>query len=98
GPVAEEVAAVAARCGASEVHMAAGVTAYAHRRAERLRGAPGPRGVALRVHDAVVTAVPPGAVTPSVAGHYAAFLPYFRRWSGPPVGPARPAPRAVPVP
>ena len=98
GPVAEEVAAVAARCGATEVHMAAGVTAYAHRREERLRGALGPRGVALRVHDAVVTAVPPGAVTPSAADHYAVFTPYFRRWSGERLRPARPAPRAVPVP
>ncbi|WP_432056588.1 cryptochrome/photolyase family protein [Streptomyces sp. bgisy022] len=98
GPVADEVAAVAAECGAAEVHMAAGVTAYAHHREERLRRALGGRGVALRVHDAVVTAVAPGAVAPAGSDHYAVFTPYFRRWADERLRPAHRAPRSVPVP
>ncbi|MFC9463156.1 cryptochrome/photolyase family protein [Streptomyces coelicoflavus] len=81
GPVVREVCAVAAACEAAEVHMAAGVTAYAHGREERLRKELGDSGVALRVHGAVVTALEPGAVTPSGSGHFAVFTPYFRRWS-----------------
>ncbi|GGW71799.1 hypothetical protein GCM10010381_65600 [Streptomyces xantholiticus] len=81
GPVVREVGAVVAECGAAAVHMAAGVTRYAHRREELLRQALGERGVALRVHDAVITAVAPGTVTPAGSDHYAVFTPYFRRWS-----------------
>ncbi|ORT56413.1 deoxyribodipyrimidine photo-lyase [Streptomyces sp. CB03238] len=81
GPVAREVAAVVAECGAGQVHMAAGVTRYAHRREEALSAELQARGVALQVHDAVVTAVAPGAVTPAGSDHYAVFTPYFRRWS-----------------
>ncbi|GHE57702.1 hypothetical protein GCM10018771_44210 [Streptomyces cellulosae] len=44
------------------MHTAAGVTAYAHRREERLRKELGAVGVVLRVHDAVITALAPGAV------------------------------------
>ncbi|NEA83173.1 deoxyribodipyrimidine photo-lyase, partial [Actinospica acidiphila] len=81
GPVVREVCAVAAACGAAEVHMAAGVTAYAHRREERLREELGAVGVGLRVHEAVITALAPGAVTPSGSDHYGVFTPYLRRWS-----------------
>jgi hypothetical protein len=81
GPVVQEVCAVAAECEATEVHMAAGVTGYAHRREERLRDALRGRGVALRVHDTVITAVAPGAVTPAGSDHFGVFTPYFRRWS-----------------
>ncbi|OXS31053.1 cryptochrome/photolyase family protein [Streptomyces sp. XY006] len=98
GPVAREVRAVAADCGATEVHMAAGVTGYAHRREERLRRALGADGVRLRVHDAVVTAVAPGAVAPAGSDHFAVFTPYFRRWSGQSLRGPLPAPRAVRVP
>ncbi|MFE1953674.1 deoxyribodipyrimidine photo-lyase, partial [Streptomyces sp. NPDC059524] len=65
GPVAREVRAVAAECGATEVHMAADVTSYAHRREQRLREALDPDSVTLHVHDSVTTAVAPGAVTPA---------------------------------
>ncbi|MDN0198005.1 deoxyribodipyrimidine photo-lyase [Streptomyces sp. S.PNR 29] len=98
GPVAREVGAVAAECGATEVHTAAGVTGYAQRREERLRGLLRHSGVALRVHDAVITAVAPGAVTPSGSDHYSVFTPYFRRWSGERLRDLRPAPRTVRVP
>ncbi|MFF5156844.1 cryptochrome/photolyase family protein [Streptomyces sp. NPDC000348] len=98
GAVAREVCAVAAECGAFEVHMSAGVTAYAHHREERLRERLGGSGVALRVHETVLTAVAPGAVTPSGSDHYAVFTPYFRRWDREPLRAFLPAPRAVRVP
>ncbi|MFA3872917.1 deoxyribodipyrimidine photo-lyase [Streptomyces sp. MMCC 100] len=98
GPVVREVCAVAAECGATEVHMAAGVTAYAHRREERLRDGLDAGGVALRVHEAVVTALAPGAVTPSGSDHFAVFTPYFRRWSEESLRKPLPAPRTVRVP
>ncbi|NDZ83780.1 deoxyribodipyrimidine photo-lyase, partial [Streptomyces sp. SID10853] len=81
GTATAQVCRVAAETGASEVHMAAGVSAYAQRREERLRTALEADGRRLCVHDAVITAVPPGAVTPAASDHFAVFTPYFRRWS-----------------
>lgn len=98
GPVAREVRAVAAACGVTEVHLAAGVSGYAHRREERLRMELDGDGVALRVHDSVVTALAPGAVTPVGSDHFAVFTPYMRRWSKEPLRDPLPAPRAVRVP
>lgn len=98
GPVVEQVARVVAESGAGEVHMAAGVTRYAHLREERLRTALEVAGVALHVHDAVVTAVAPGAVRPSASEHFAVFTPYFRRWSRERLRGVHEAPRSVPVP
>ncbi|MET9389778.1 deoxyribodipyrimidine photo-lyase [Streptomyces sp. NPDC006624] len=98
GPVAREVRAVAAACGAGEVHLAAGITGYAHRREERLREELGADGVALRVHDTVTTAVAPGAVTPAGSDHFSVFTPYFRRWSQQSPRDPLPAPRTVRVP
>ncbi|MGN9794912.1 cryptochrome/photolyase family protein [Streptomyces sp. OZ13] len=98
GPVAREVGAVAATCGALEVHMAAGVTRFAHRREELLRGELAARGVRLVAHDAVATAVAPGAVVPTGSDHFAVFTPYFRRWSAVRLREPEAAPRKVPVP
>ncbi|WP_406090684.1 cryptochrome/photolyase family protein [Streptomyces sp. NBC_01013] len=98
GPVVREVCAVAAECEATEVHMAAGVTAYADRREERLGEALGASGVALRVHETVITALAPGAVTPAGSDHFAVFTPYFRRWSQESMRSPLSAPRSVPVP
>ncbi|MEU1848253.1 deoxyribodipyrimidine photo-lyase [Streptomyces sp. NPDC019990] len=98
GPVAREVRAVAAACGATEVHLAAGITAYARHREARLREALRAGRVALRVHDTVITAVAPGAVAPSGSDHFSVFTPYFRRWSQQSPRDPLPAPRAVRVP
>lgn len=98
GPVVREVRSVTAEYRATEVHIAAGVTAYAHHREERLREGLGGSGVALRVHDAVITAVAPGAVTPSGSDHFAVFTPYFRRWSQESLRKPLAAPRTVRVP
>ncbi|WP_306328241.1 deoxyribodipyrimidine photo-lyase, partial [Streptomyces venezuelae] len=79
-PVAE-VCAVVREADADEVHMAAGCSGFARRREDRLRRALEADGRRLYVHDAVVTALPTGAVTPGGSDHYAVFTPYFRRWS-----------------
>ncbi|MGW0860122.1 cryptochrome/photolyase family protein [Streptomyces sp. NPDC002690] len=83
GDVVGEVCRVAAETGAGDVHMSGGVSAYAHAREERLRGELESQGRRLHVHDAVVTAVAPGAVRPTGSGsdHFSVFTPYFRRWS-----------------
>ncbi|MFG2137693.1 cryptochrome/photolyase family protein [Streptomyces sp. NPDC048650] len=81
GDVVEQVCRVAAEADAGTVHLAAGVSGYAQRREERLRAALEADGRALRVHDAVLTAVAPGAVTPASSDHFAVFTPYFRHWS-----------------
>ncbi|MFE7133250.1 cryptochrome/photolyase family protein [Streptomyces sp. NPDC057638] len=98
GRVADEVAAVVGETGATEVHLAAGVSRYAALREERLRAALAERECALVVHDAVVTVVPPGAVTPSGSDHYAVFTPYFRRWSQERPRDPLAAPRRISVP
>ncbi|MFD8479407.1 cryptochrome/photolyase family protein [Kitasatospora sp. NPDC059673] len=77
GDTAEQTARLAAELGARSVHVAAGVSAYARRREQRLRRALGER---LRVHEGSLTAVPPGAVTPAGRDHYAVFTPYHRAW------------------
>lgn len=96
-PVAE-VCALVEEADADEVHMAAGVSGYAQAREERLRTALEALGRRLYVHDAVITAVAPGAVLPSGSDHFAVFTPYLRRWSELPPRPVTAAPRAVRVP
>ncbi|MFB0630860.1 deoxyribodipyrimidine photo-lyase [Streptomyces sp. AB3(2024)] len=100
GDVVAEVCALVQEADADEVHMAAGVSGYAHAREERLREALEAQGRRLYVHDTVVTAVAPGAVLPSGSGadHFAVFTPYLRRWTELPLRPAEPAPRTVRVP
>ncbi|MFG2923034.1 cryptochrome/photolyase family protein [Streptomyces sp. NPDC048305] len=100
GAVVEEVCRIVTETGAGSVHMAAGVSSFAHRREERLREALESQGCRLRVHDAVITVVAPGAVVPSGPGrdHFAVFTPYFRRWSEEGTRQVFRAPRAVRVP
>ncbi|MEV8306293.1 deoxyribodipyrimidine photo-lyase [Streptomyces flavidovirens] len=98
GDVVEQVCRVVARSGAREVHLAGGVSHYAARREERLRTALGNLRCALYVHDAVITAVPPGHITPAGKDHFAVFTPYLRKWEAAGVRDAVPAPRSVRVP
>lgn len=98
GDVVEQVGAVVAETGAGSVHMAAGASGFAQAREQRLRAALAERGCALHVHDCVVTAVAPGAVTPAGNDHFAVFTPYFKRWSQQGVRHAVAAPRTVRVP
>lgn len=100
GDVVEVACAVTGEVEAGEVYVAAGVSGYAQAREERLGAALRERGVGLSVHDAVVTAVPPGAVVPTGKGsdHFAVFTPYARRWAQEGLRTPLAAPRAVPVP
>ncbi|WP_405607786.1 cryptochrome/photolyase family protein [Streptomyces sp. NBC_01508] len=98
GDVVEETREVAAEAGAGEVRTAGGVSGYAQRREERLRRALESDGRRLHVHDATLTALPPGAVTPGGSDHFAVFTPYFRRWSRERLRDVLAAPRTVRVP
>ncbi|GAA1215532.1 deoxyribodipyrimidine photo-lyase [Kitasatospora nipponensis] len=95
GDTVTETLRVLARTGATAVHLAAGVSGFARRREERLQAELGKR---LHVHDAVLTALAPGAVTPAGKDHYAVFTPYFRAWRQAPLRRPLAAPRAVRVP
>jgi deoxyribodipyrimidine photo-lyase len=98
GDVVEQVLAVSAATEAGSVHVAAGPSYYAQRRAERLAAALGRAGRRLHVHEGSVTVVPPGAITPVGKDHYAVFTPYLRRWSEHPPRYPLGAPARVPVP
>ncbi|MFJ3173161.1 cryptochrome/photolyase family protein [Streptomyces roseus] len=98
GEVVAEVLALVRECDADEVHMAAGVSGYAHAREERLRAALEAEGVRLYVHEAVITVAAPGAALPAGSDHFAVFTPYFRRWSDLPLRAVAGAPRSVRVP
>ncbi|MGW2813658.1 cryptochrome/photolyase family protein [Streptomyces sp. NPDC001415] len=98
GDVVEQVCAVATSVRAERVHLAGGVSRYAARREGRLRVALERLGRTLSVHDAVVTALAPGAVTPAGSDHYAVFTPYFRRWAEVGVRDVVAAPRKISVP
>ncbi|HEV7627058.1 MAG TPA: deoxyribodipyrimidine photo-lyase [Streptomyces sp.] len=98
GEAVEETCRVASECGAQQVHMAADVSWYAQRREDRLRSGLESDGRLLCVHDAVVTALPPGAVTPVGRDHFAVFTPYWRRWEAAGLRAVVGAPRVVHVP
>ncbi|MFF5972921.1 cryptochrome/photolyase family protein [Streptomyces sp. NPDC012769] len=98
GDTVAEVCAVVREAGADEVHMAAGCSAFARVREERLRRALEAERCRLHVHDGVITAVPPGDLAPQGSDHFAVFTPYFRRWVAEPLRAPLAAPRAVRVP
>ncbi|MEJ2860153.1 cryptochrome/photolyase family protein [Actinomycetospora flava] len=82
GDVVEEVRTVAGEVDATAVHVAGDVSAYAGRRREALEKGLGEDGRELVVHDAVVTVVAPGTVTPTSGDHFKIFTPYHRKWAG----------------
>lgn len=81
GDVVEEVRAIADQVDATAVHVAGDVSAYAGRRRAALEKALGDDGRELVVHDAVVTVLSPGAVTPTGGDHFKVFTPYHRKWA-----------------
>ncbi|PYC87650.1 deoxyribodipyrimidine photolyase [Streptomyces tateyamensis] len=95
GPLVSTVAHLLAESGADSVHLAGGVSGFARRREGALRDRFGRR---LTVHQASVTALPPGAVTPAGRDHYAVFTPYLRAWLDHGHRPVLPAPRALRTP
>ncbi|MFD6419713.1 cryptochrome/photolyase family protein [Streptomyces sp. NPDC060194] len=101
GDVVDEVVKVATETGARQVHLSGGVSGYAHRREERLREAlDGLTGqvCTLHVHDAVITTIAPGQVTPTGRDHFAVFTPYLRRWEKETLRTPEGAPRTLRVP
>ncbi|MFC9394234.1 cryptochrome/photolyase family protein [Streptomyces sp. NPDC057027] len=98
GDTVSEVRTLVRETEADEVHMAAGVTAFAREREARLRKALEDDGCRLYVHDGVVTIVPPGAVLPHGSDHFAVFTPYFRRWTAEPLRTPLSAPTSLHVP
>ncbi|MFF3488362.1 cryptochrome/photolyase family protein [Streptomyces sp. NPDC002701] len=98
GDLVDEVCKVVGEADADEVHMAGDVSAHAHRREERLRTALESDGRRLHVHDEVVTALSPGAITPASSDHFAVFSPYFRQWERRPQRRVLGPPRTVRVP
>ncbi|MEO3749472.1 deoxyribodipyrimidine photo-lyase [Streptomyces sp. B6B3] len=98
GEVVEQVCALVTQCEAGAVHVAAGVSLYAQRRERRLREALEAIGCRLTVHDAVITVVAPGQLTPQGNDHFAVFTPFFRRWSAEPLREPQAPPREVRVP
>lgn len=98
GDVVEETCQVAAETGATVVHIAGGVSRYAVRREDRLRAELAGDRRELRVHDASLTVVPPGGLTPAGKSHFAVFTPYFRRWESFSVRGVLPAPDVVRLP
>ncbi|MGW6917137.1 cryptochrome/photolyase family protein [Kitasatospora sp. NPDC054939] len=95
GDAAEQAARVAAEADAGLVHVAAGVSAFARHRETRLRALLGRR---LLVHDASLTVVPAGLVTPAGRDHYAVFTPYHRAWQHAPRRTVLPAPHTLSTP
>ncbi|MER8186532.1 deoxyribodipyrimidine photo-lyase [Kitasatospora sp. NPDC094015] len=95
GEAVAETVRLARRLDARGVHLAAGVSAFAHRREAGLRAELGER---LRVHEAVLTALAPGAVTPAGKDHYGVFTPYWRAWRQAERRAPLTAPRTVRVP
>ncbi|MFB7449738.1 cryptochrome/photolyase family protein [Streptomyces sp. NPDC056194] len=98
GDTVSEVRTLVRQTEADEVHMAAGVTAFAREREARLRKALEDDGCRLYVHDGVVTVVPPGDVLPHGSDHFAVFTPYFRRWTAEPLRTPLSAPTSLSVP
>ncbi|MET8677387.1 deoxyribodipyrimidine photo-lyase [Streptomyces sp. NPDC004647] len=98
GDVVEQVCRVADESGARRVHIAGGVSRYAMRREDRLRDALRGERCNLLVHDAVITAIAPGALTPVGGDHFAVFTPYFHHWESTVPRDVLGAPRVVRVP
>ncbi|MET8503195.1 deoxyribodipyrimidine photo-lyase [Streptomyces sp. NPDC004787] len=98
GDTVAEVRALVRQTEADEVHLSAGVTAFARAREELLRKVLEEDGRRLYVHDGVVDVVPPGDVTPQGSDHFAVFTPYYRRWADEPLRTPLAPPRAVRVP
>ncbi|MBK1788414.1 cryptochrome/photolyase family protein [Prauserella cavernicola] len=98
GEVAEVVATLADEHDVAEVHVAGDVSAFAHRRETALRQRLQQSRRELRVHDASITVVPPGAITPSGNDHFAIFTPYYRRWAAERKRPVLAPPERVSLP
>jgi deoxyribodipyrimidine photo-lyase len=79
GDPANEVAAIVRTTGATTVHVAADVSGFAHRRAQRLQATAERAGAELVTHPGPPI-VPPRTVLPTGGDHFKVFTPYWRAW------------------
>ncbi|MDQ3616126.1 MAG: DNA photolyase family protein [Actinomycetota bacterium] len=98
GKVVDEVCAVAAEVGASQVHVAVDVSGYAQAREKALASALRAEGRELVVHESSVNAASPGQITPHGKDHFAVFTPYYNRWAQQPIRRSVDAPARVELP
>ncbi|MGH3779738.1 MAG: cryptochrome/photolyase family protein [Pseudonocardiaceae bacterium] len=81
GSVVNEVERIVSDLGVEEVHLAADVSGYSHRREQALRERLAGHNCKVCVHANSITVAEPGVLTPSGGGtHFAIFTPYYRRW------------------
>jgi deoxyribodipyrimidine photo-lyase len=97
GSPVNETIRTARAVGASTVFVSDDVSAYAHRRDERLAKACGESGLQLRVTPGV-TVVPPTELRAASGDHYRVFTPYWRAWRAAPWRPAVGRPRGLVFP
>lgn len=96
GDTVAETLRVAEETGAERIHMSEDVSAFAHRRHERLTSAAHERGIALEAFPGV-TVVAPGDLSPTGSdGPFRVFTPYWRRWRAVPRRAVLAAPRRMP--
>jgi len=100
GELIDQVKEVVVEVAADSLHLAADVSAFAHRRDLALRAmAREDLGGRLTVHaHEGITLVPPGDVTPTGGDHFKVFTPYWRKWLQAPHRTPEPAPATVPTP
>ncbi len=99
GSVAGALERIVTELGAGEVHVAADVSGYSHRREQTLRERLARQGCQLRVHANTITVVEPGAITPSGGGtHFAVFGAYYRHWVAADTRSVLTAPRRITMP
>ncbi len=98
GDPVEEAVCVVRQWGASKLHLARDVSAYAGRRRQRLEAPCRATGCAVLEH-AGISIVPAGSVLPGGGGdHFKVLTPYWRAWQSTIHRPELPAPRRLHVP
>ncbi|MDT0301688.1 cryptochrome/photolyase family protein [Streptomonospora wellingtoniae] len=97
GDTVDETLRLAAETGADRVNLSADVSAFAARRAARLREAAEAQRIRVREFPGV-TVVPPGEAVPAGGDHYKVFTPYWRAWEGVRWRTPEPAPKRLEVP
>lgn len=90
-----EVIRTARRVGATQIHLAEDVSAFAQRRAARLGEAAAAARLEVVAHPGV-TIVPPGEVVPAGQDSYRVFTPYWRAWAAHRWRSVLPKPRSIP--
>jgi deoxyribodipyrimidine photo-lyase len=97
GDTVAETLRVAVETGAERIHLSDDVSAFAHRRHERLRRAARGRGIAVDGFPGV-TVVPPGDLSPVGSdGPFRVFTPYWSRWRERPRRAVLAAPATIPA-